>query len=217
MVKTRVTETNEGIQNESTVEIFDVFARGMRDKGWNNVDVMIAAGIQKGNILEVGSGPGYVGLELYKKVQPTSLIGCEISPAMIRCAEKNAKEYGVDAKYIQANCMHMPFKDGSFDAVISNGSLHEWENPIPAFDEIYRVLRVGGKYCITDLCRDVSPIKKAMVYLSIKPKQMRSGFMTSLNAAYTLPEIMELLHNSALCDAKVTKDYFGLCITGEKH
>ncbi|WP_283610785.1 class I SAM-dependent methyltransferase [Faecalispora anaeroviscerum] len=121
---------------------------------------MIASGIQGGNVLEIGPGPGYVGLELAKKLSLASLTGCEISSAMIRFAEKNAAEYGISARYVPGNCMKMSFEDDSFDTVISNGSLHEWENPIRAFNEIYRVLRTGGRYCITDLRRDVHPLKK---------------------------------------------------------
>ncbi|TCL55247.1 methyltransferase family protein [Kineothrix alysoides] len=216
MVKNRVIETNEGIQNEITVETFDVFARNMRDKGWNGVDGMIASGIKGGDVLEVGPGPGYVGLELAAKLHPASLTGCEISPAMLRFAEKNAAEYGIPARYVLGNCMNMPFEDESFDTVISNGSLHEWENPIRAFDEIFRVLRAGGRYCITDLRRDVHPLKKAMVYFSTQPKEMRPGFITSLNAAYTTFEITELLRHSNLHSATVTSDFFGLCIAGQK-
>lgn len=62
-MKTRTIETNEGIQDEVTVETFDVFARFMRDKGWNGVDDMIASGISGGDVLEIGPGPGYVGLD----------------------------------------------------------------------------------------------------------------------------------------------------------
>jgi len=216
MIKARVIETDEGIQNEITVETYDLFARSMRDKGWNGLAGMIASGIKGGDILEVGPGPGYVGLELAKQLNPTSLTGCEISPAMIRFAEKNAAEYGISARYVQGNCMKMPFADESFDTVISNGSLHEWENPILAFQEIYRVLRIGGRYCFTDLRRDVHPFKKAMVYLSTQPKAMRPGLVTSLNAAYTVLEITELLSQSNLHAASVTSDFFGLCIAGQK-
>ena len=216
MGSTRVIETNEGIQNEVTVEMFDLFARNMRDKGWNGVDGMIASGIAGGDLLEIGSGPGYVGLELARKIHSASLTGCEISPAMIRIAERNAGLYGISARYVKANCMDMPFVYESFDSVISNGSMHEWENPIRTFDEIYRVLRPGGRYCITDLCRDVSPIKRAMVYFSTKPKEMRPGLVSSLNAAYTVSEITELLRQSKLCDAVVTREFFGLCIAGQK-
>lgn len=216
MVKTRIIETTEGIQNEITVETFNVFARNMRDKGYNGVDGMIASGIKGGDLLEIGPGPGFVGLELAKKIHPTSLTGCEISPAMIRFAEKNAAEYNIKARYVQGNCIKMPFEDECFDSVISNGSLHEWEYPIQAFNEIYRVLRRGGRYCITDMRRNVHPLKKAMIYHTTQPKEMRPGFVTSLNAAYTTSELTELLRNSALKNAVVTSHFFGLCIAGQK-
>lgn len=73
-----------------TAATFDVFARWMRDKGWQGVDTMLASGIQKGDILELGPGPGYVGLELAKKLGVKSFTACEISPAMISLAESNA-------------------------------------------------------------------------------------------------------------------------------
>ncbi len=217
MTAARIVETNEGIQSEVTAEIFDEFAKGMRDKGWNGVAEMISSGIHGGDILEIGPGPGYVGLELAKQVNPRTFTGCEISPAMIRIAEKNAKEYGIDARYVQGNGMNMPLPDAAFDCVISNGSMHEWEDPVEVFNEIYRVLRPGGRYCITDMRRDISFFKRYMIYLNTKPKEIRPGFLSSLNASYTQEEIQELLDSSKLKDATVKKDFMGLSITGEKN
>jgi len=216
MLKPRVIETNEGIQNELTAEVFNAFARTMRDKGWNGVDSMLESGISGGSILEIGPGPGYVGLELLKKLPGATLTGCEISPAMIKIAEKNAALYDVDAKYMQGNAISMPFEDSSFDAVISNGSLHEWEEPERVFNEIYRVLRHGGRYCITDLRRDVGRLKRLLVYFSTKPKEMRPGLLTSLNASYTVNEILDILHGSNLKSALAKNEFFGLLIAGVK-
>ena len=216
MLKPRVIETNEGIQNELTAQVFDAFAKTMRDKGWNGVDSMLQSGISSGNILEIGPGPGYIGLELLKKLSGAALTGCEISPAMIKIAEKNAASYSVDAKYVQGNAISMPFEDSSFDAVISNGSLHEWEDPKRVFNEIYRVLRHGGRYCVTDLRRDVGWLKRSIVYHSTNPKEMRPGLLSSLNASYTEGEILEILSGSSLKNASVKKEFFGLCISGEK-
>lgn len=216
MKAARIIETNEGIQSEVTAEIFDEFAKLMRDKGWNGVAEMIASGINGGDILEIGPGPGYVGLELAKQVNPRTFTGCEISPAMIRIAEKNAREYGISARYVQGNGMNMPFEDAAFDGVVSNGSLHEWENPVQVFNEIYRVLRIGGRYCITDMRRDIGFLKKYMIYFSTKPKEIRPGFLSSLYASYTQEEMQKLLNSSKLKGGVVVKDFMGLSITGEK-
>lgn len=218
MKKPRIIETNNGIQEEVTVEVFDQFARIMRDKGWNNVDNIIRTGITKGNVLEIGPGPGYVGLEWLKKTEASTLTGCEISRSMIRMATKNARDYGVESRttYVQGNGMHMPFADTSFDAVFSNGSLHEWEDPVMVFNEIYRVLKPEGLFCITDMRRDVNPLLKWMIYFSTKPKKIRPGFLTSLNAAYTVTELKEIVSHAKLVHADVTNEFFGLCITGHR-
>jgi ubiquinone/menaquinone biosynthesis C-methylase UbiE len=218
MSKQRIIETNEGIQGELAIEVFDQFARIMRDKGWNNVDNFYKAGITKGNVLEIGPGPGYIGLEWLKQSTNSKLTGCEISRDMIKMAKKNAKEYGFEAitNYIEGNAMQMPLQDETFDAAFSNGSLHEWEDPIKVFNEIYRVLKPMGLYCITDMRRDVNPIIKWSIYLSTKPKEIRPGFLTSLNASYTVAEIRNLLNKSAMKNASVSKEFFGLCISGKK-
>lgn len=218
MLKKRVIETNEGIQSELTVEVFDQFAKSMRDKGWNNVDNFIKVGITEGNVLEIGPGPGYVGLELLKKSEISNLTALEISKNMIHKANQNANQYGLQNKvtYIQGNCMQMPFDANSFEGAFSNGSLHEWEDPIKAFNEINRVLKPGGIFCISDMRRDVSIILKWMIYFSTKPKEMRPGYLTSMNAAYTIEELSDLLKQSDLNNATIKKEFFGLCILGRK-
>ena len=218
MTKPRVPETNEGIQDEITVEVFDRFARIMRDKGWNEVKTFIKAGIGHGKLLEIGPGPGYVGLELLKASPDAVLTGCEISPEMIKVAQKNAKEYGYEDRvhYVQGNCMRMPFEDAAFDAVFSNGSMHEWEDPVKVFGEIHRVLRPGGVFAVCDMRRDVNPAIKWLIYSMTKPKEIKPGFLTSLYAAYTADEMRSLLDRSDLRYAAVVKDFFGLTVSGRK-
>ena len=218
MVKKRVLETSEGIQNSLTVEVYNEFAKYMRDKGWHNVDKFIAVGINNGKLLEIGPGPGYVGLELIKKSPLATLTGFEISENMIKMANKNAKEYHLENKvtYVKGNCSDIPFPNETFDGVFSNGSLHEWENPIKAINEIFRVLKPGASFCITDMRRDANIFLKWFIYCTTKPKEIRPGFITSYNAAYIKEELEELLCKTNVKDFSVTYETFGLCITGKK-
>ena len=93
MTKPRVKETDQGIQGEFTVQIYDKFQRRMRDKGWIETDAIIKSGIRSGHVLEIGPGPGYVGLEWLRKTEGTDLTGLDISPDMVSMAEGNANEY----------------------------------------------------------------------------------------------------------------------------
>jgi ubiquinone/menaquinone biosynthesis C-methylase UbiE len=101
MVKPRIPETDEGIQDEFDVREYDLFARSMRDRGWLETDSVIKSGISRGLALEIGPGPGYLGLEWLKKTRNTSLEGLEISKSMIEVAEKNAREYGFDSERVK--------------------------------------------------------------------------------------------------------------------
>ncbi len=217
-MRERVIETNDGIQEELTVEVFDQFARRMRDKGWNSVGTIIKSGILSGDVLEIGPGPGYVGLEWLKQSENSKLTGCEISKSMITMATKNAIEYGFEKRvtYVEGNAMCMPFAASSFDAVFSNGSLHEWEDPVQVFNEIYRVLKPGGYYCVSDMRRDVGAFKKWMIYFQTKPKAIRPGFLTSLYAAYTVSELDDIIKKTKLVNVNIQNDFFGLYLHGRK-
>jgi ubiquinone/menaquinone biosynthesis C-methylase UbiE len=218
MLKQRIIETNEGIQGALDVKVFNDFAKTMRDKVWNNVDTFLRAGISQGEVLEIGPGPGYVGLEWLKRAPAAKLTALEISPEMIDVANQNAQLYGLTdrAQYVQGNGMAMPFEGKAFDSVFSNGSLHEWEKPLAVFQEIHRVLKAGGVFCVTDMRRDVNPLVVKMIYHMTKPKEIRPGFITSMNAAYTVSEMTEILRNSDFEDFTVTPDFFGLTVTGRK-
>jgi len=66
MPRPRVVETDSGIQGEFIVAVYDEMQRRLRDKGWIETKDIIKSGITKGCALEIGSGPGYLGLEWLK-------------------------------------------------------------------------------------------------------------------------------------------------------
>jgi len=192
--------------------------RHLRDKGWIETNRIIAFGINSGLALEIGPGPGYLGLEWLKKTTNTNLKCVEISPDMIKIAEKNTREYHfIDrVEYKEGKAEVIPFSDNMFDAVFTNGSLHEWPDPMKAFNEIHRVLKRGGKFFISDLRRDMNPFMAFFLKINAKPKEIRPGLISSINAAYTKEEIVVILSKTPLKDAIVSKDMIGIEIKGIK-
>lgn len=216
MVKPRIAETDNGITGELITQAYDDMMRRLRDKGWLETKLIIGSGISSGLALEVGPGPGYLGLEWLKVTEGTTLRGLDISEDMIAIAERNAAEYGLveRVEYVKGDAYKMPFENDYFDAVFSNGSLHEWEHPEGILDEIARVLKPGGRYCVSDLRRDMNPLMKWLMWLFTKPKEIRPGLITSINAAYTKDEIEAMLLRTQLQGWQVNKNTIGLVISG---
>ena len=218
MPKARIVETDSGIEGEATVAIYDTMQRKLRDRGWIETNDVIQSGITEGLALEIGPGPGYLGLEWLKHTEGTQLKGLDISADMIAVAERNAKEYGLTSRveYVRSNGNKMPFADSMFDAVFTNGSLHEWADPKNTLYEIWRVLKPGGRIFISDLRRDMFVLMKWFLYMASKPKEIRPGLISSINAAYTPDELKELIKDSKLANCAVRGNMIGLIVTGKK-
>ena len=218
MIRRRVIETDQGIQGEFNVNKYDQMQRRLRDKGWIETKEIIKSGIAKGLALEIGPGPGYLGLEWLKNTQGTALKGLDISPDMISVAERNAKEYDLfeRVEYVHSSGNKMPFADETFDAVFTNGSLHEWSDLENTYNEIWRVLKKGGRVFISDLRRDMFFLIKWFLWINTKPKEIRPGLVTSINAAYTPDEMTDLIKGTELKNCVVSGNPIGLKITGSK-
>ncbi|MCP3098105.1 class I SAM-dependent methyltransferase [Myxococcus sp. K15C18031901] len=214
----RVPETDNGQQGEFIAHRYDLMQRHIRDRGWlqEKVDLLVARGLG-GVALEVGMGPGYLGLEWLKATRGTSLVGLDISPEMVACAEKNRSEYGLQerATFCLGDAQALPFEDGRFDCVFSYGSLHEWSRPEAVLDEVHRVLKPGGRYCVIDLRRDLD--RQALTFMRVNiDVELRAGFMSSVRSSYTLQELRALAGKTALRDAVMSELELGLYLTGTK-
>ncbi len=218
MVRKRVIETMEGIQDAFDVASYNRMMRRMWKRGWVETKEVIQSGILQGTALEISPGPGYLGIDWLLRTNATSLVGLDISEEMLRTSRKNARLEGVGdrAHYVHGDACKMPFDADTFDAVFASGGMHEWSNPCAVFDEITRVLKPGGRYCITDLRRDTNVFIRKLLPLTIRERAMRRGFTTSINAAYTPDEIRALIAASPLPAPRVSGNVMGLVISGAK-
>lgn len=216
MVRERVIETTEGIQDAFDVEAYDREMHKMRRRGWIETPEILKAGIRSGAALEISPGPGYLGLDWLSKTEGTRLIGLDISEEMLKRSRANAASEDLTERteYVHGDACAMPFEDKTFDAVFANGGLHEWSDPIAVFNEIARVLKSGGRYCITDLRRDMRGVLKWMMLLFVRERSMRAGLVSSIRAAYTPGEAAELAARSNLPNPTVASNFIGLSIIG---
>ncbi|MEW5826301.1 MAG: class I SAM-dependent methyltransferase [Candidatus Bipolaricaulota bacterium] len=216
MIRERVIETVEGIQGAFDAEAYDRWMKSMRKRGWIETRAILAAGIVSGHALEISPGPGYLGLDWLSKTQGTTLTGLDLSEEMLKRCRGNAAAEGLAARasYVHGDACSMPFGDGTFDAVFANGGLHEWADPVAVFDEVGRVLRPGGAFCVTDLRRDMNAALRVLLRTMTGSRSMRAGFDSSVRAAYVPEEVRTILARSRLSGARVDANAIGIEIIG---
>ena len=200
MVRARVPETDSGIHGQLVVADYDRMQRRLRDRGWLETKSVLAHGIDHGSTLEIGPGPGYLGLDWLNSTADTTLTGVDISPDMVALATHNASESGMQdrATYRLGEGQRIPFDDCAFDSVFSAGSLHEWDDPPDVLAEIARVLKAGGSALVLDMRRDMAPPLRWFMSASAGSSLMRTGLRNSIAAAYTPGELRDIVSGSDL-------------------
>ncbi len=93
-------------------------------------------------VLEVGCGTGYTTEEIVSRAG--KLVAVDITPEqMVKAVRKFP-----DVEFIRGDAENLPFKDESFDATISAGSIEYWPNPLKGIREMVRVTKKGGRVVI---------------------------------------------------------------------
>ncbi|VVB69006.1 Putative arsenite methyltransferase [uncultured archaeon] len=220
MVRSRVKRADQGIAKEALTRAYDSSLCCLKDKSWLQTESLLKSRIDLGCALEIGPGPGYEGLEWLRRTEDTTLKGLDVSEDMVILAREKVNDYGLDgrAEYYVGDAARIPFRDGHFDAVFSTNSLHGWADPKGVFDEIYRVLRPGGKYFVSDLRRDMNPLVRWLILLRMTGQSwvMRQDFINSFNASYTVPEVRAILAGTGLLGCKTGQTPFYVVISGRK-
>jgi len=106
-------------------------------------------------ILEVAPGPGYLSIELAKYGQ-YRITGLDISKTFVEIATENAGRASLKIDFQQGNASAMPFRKDIFDFIVCRAAFKNFSQPAEAMNEMYRVLRPGGRALIIDLRKDAS-------------------------------------------------------------
>jgi SAM-dependent methyltransferase len=104
-------------------------------------------------VLDLGSGAGTDALVAAQLVGPAGRVtGIDMTPEMLSRARASADELGLEnVEFIEGEAERLPFPDGSFDVVISNGVIDLIPDKDAVFAELYRVLGPGGRIQLADV------------------------------------------------------------------
>jgi ubiquinone/menaquinone biosynthesis C-methylase UbiE len=171
--------------------------------------------VTEGLALDLGTGPGYVAVDIARRRPGLRMVGLDLAAHMVEKANRYAVWAGFNGRLLwpQADGHRLPFADDSFDLVVSSFALHHWDDPLCILNEIARVLKPQGHYFIFDLCREVTTFQRLFAYASIPAVSLAfgsyrgyGGYYESVRAGYTRYEAQMLLEHSALPPGEVGLD-----------
>lgn len=112
-------------------------------------EIMISACPLKSVALDAGCGTGNFSIALGRAGY--KVFGIDISKEMLKRAVIKAKQDKIPIQFQQTNLTErLPYKDNTFDAVISINALYMLPNPEFTLKEFHRILKHGGKLILSN-------------------------------------------------------------------
>ncbi|MEG3842947.1 methyltransferase domain-containing protein [Microcoleus sp. herbarium14] len=156
-----------------------------------------------GNVLDAGTGTARIPIALCELRPEWKLTCIDLSANMLKVGALNVEKAGVRSQIslelIDAKAM--PYPDSYFDMVISNSIIHHLPAPLPFLQEVKRVLKPNGAIFLRDLLRPETPEMRdnlVEMYAGDCNEHQKQLFSDSLQAAFALEEVEEMIRNARL-------------------
>jgi Methylase involved in ubiquinone/menaquinone biosynthesis len=168
----------------------------------------IELGPETGLILDGGTGTARIPILIAQRRSKWQITGIDLSANMLFIGNQNIEQAGLQEqiKLEQVDAKQLPYPDDQFDLVISNSIVHHLSDPLLFFQEIQRVLKPQGGIFLRDLTRPSSETElNSLVeqYAGNCNDHQQKLFRDSLQAAYTLDEIINFIESVGLENIRV--------------
>jgi len=162
-------------------------------------------------VLDVGTGTAAIPVKMALRRPDLIITGIDLSETMLGASRRRVREAHLTrrVRIRTGSARRIPFKRGSFDLVVSNSLLHHLADPVPAFDEIARVLAPGGRIFIRDLRRPGPASLRSFVRRHGRRYrgEMLRLFSDSVRAAFKVAEMREMIGLSRLRGCRVRPQF----------
>ncbi len=152
------------------------------------------------SVLDLGSGAGNDCFVARAIVGETGKItGIDFTDEMLEKARSNNAKLGyTNVEFIKGDIEAMPLADNMFDVVVSNCVLNLVPDKQKAFSEMYRVLKSGGHFCVSDVV-----IKGELPEKLQKDAEMYAG---CVSGASNIDSYLETIRNQGFKDIVIHKE-----------
>jgi SAM-dependent methyltransferase len=159
------------------------------------------AQIKEGDtVIDLGSGAGNDAF-IARRItgEKGKVIGIDFTEAMIAKARENAEKLGYNnVEFRQGDIESMPVTANKADVIVSNCVLNLVPNKHKVFSEIYRVLKPGGHFSISDVVLEGA--------LPAKWKEVAELYAGCVSGAIQKSEYLGIIEEAGFANVKLQKD-----------
>jgi demethylmenaquinone methyltransferase/2-methoxy-6-polyprenyl-1,4-benzoquinol methylase len=165
-----------------------------RDRAWRRFTVRQAAVEPGGWVLDVATGTGALAFEVLNQEPAAHAVGTDFTPEMLALARQKAgvryaSDLGSNGKppmLVAGDALSLPYRDGTFDSVVTGFALRNVTSIPQALSEMARVTRPGGRLGCLEIAKPRLPLFKRLFDLYFyRLVPLLGGWITGQPSAYT--------------------------------